>query len=261
MKRFIILTTVLFFSLSLFSQKKWSEYRYFGLKIYPISNISLPPSENQYLMIKTPYGDMLKQNNEVFAYTPGGGISLFFNVDQKSDKTGIVFGLNVENYGFQNMYQAIDADYKVKNQYRVTQIGIPVYLKYWSSNIYKQQLYMTVGFEYDLFIATANIQKSNWDAMPYTRILPREEVKTSAFAATMGFNYNIYFFNVKLLSSNFVNKKYITRLDEGVITPYQDINIFNNLYIETGINIPMTRWLTARNWTAERIRRAFRHVQ
>jgi len=255
MKKIIIFSVAIICTISAFAQKKWSEYRYLGFKIYPVHNISLPPANNPYILIKSPYGDMLKENNEIFSYTPGGGASLFFNIDQKSDKTGIVLGVNVENYGFKNLYKTASADYKVVNEFRVTQIGVPIYLKYWASNIYKQQLYMTIGFEYNLFLTTANIQKSNWNELSFVKILSREETKKSAFAATIGLNYNIYFVNLKLLSTNFVNSKYIVELDEGIITPYQDINIFNNLYLETGINIPMTRWLTARNWTAERIRR------
>jgi hypothetical protein len=256
-KTALILTLLLTFSF-VYGQKG-SEYRYFGIKVFLTHNLSFPAPENNYVLLNTPYGDMLKQNNEIFAYTPGGGASFFYNFDFKSDKMGIVFGLDVQNYGFTNHYITLDNSFKLSNQYRALQIGVPIVLKMGSSNIYKNQSYFTAGIQFNQFFMIQNIQKASWaEGAPYIGTLPKEEVKNSSISLMLGYNYNIFFINAQLHSSNYINPKYTTQTSEGIIKPYQHVNIFNNIYIQTGINLPLTRWLTARNWTAEQIRRTFK---
>lgn len=256
-KSALILTLILSFSF-IYAQKG-SEYRYFGIKTFLSNNISFPAPTNNFVLINTPYGDMLKQNNEIFSYTPGGGASFFYNFDFKSDKTGLVFGLEVQDFGFTNHYITLDNSFKLSSQYRTLQIGVPILFKMGSSNIYKNQSYMTVGVQFNHFFIIQNIQKASWaEGAPFIGNVPKEGVKKSAISFILGYNINIYFINLQLLSSNYINPKYTTQTSEGIVKPFQHVNILNNLYIQTGINLPLTRWLTARNWTAEQIRRTFK---
>ena len=48
----------------------------------------------------------------------------------------------------------------------------------------------------------------------------------------------------------FVDSKFV---DENGLQPYK--NIKGHIYLCTSLNIPMTRWTTIHNWTAEKIRR------
>lgn len=256
MKKILLLIIVFVINTTLiFAQKKSSEYKYIGIKISAVNNFSFPPADNNNVLIRSPYGDLMKQNNTPLTYTPGAAFSIIYNNDNRNDKRGIAFGIDVQNYGFQNVYKSTTSDFILKNQYRVTSIGIPVYLKIWNSNIYKNQLYATVGAEFNYFLNVYNYQTASWNALQYIRKMPVQELNKMSFSAMLGFNYNVFFINFQLLSSNFLNKDYIATIEEGTIYPYKDLNLFNNLTVQTGINIPLTRWLTARNWAAEKTRR------
>lgn len=258
----ITLTILFILSIGLiFGQKPNSEYRYIGFKFNANHNISLPPLDNNYVLIKSPYGDLLKTSNEIFSYTPGGGGSIVFNFDFKNEKAGIVIGVDVQNIGFKNHYASKSGNFLVTNQYRTLQVGVPLLIKFWGTNIYKNQSYMTLGIQLNQYFMTKNIQTSSWNTQMYVGNIAKEELKKSSISAMLGFNYNIYFFNLQLNSSNFVNPEYMTQTAEGNVSPYKHFNIYNNFYIQTGVNIPMTRWLTARNWTAEKIRRFFKRSQ
>lgn len=259
MRKYLFLILILnICGISLFAQHKHSEYWYLGFKMSAIHNISLAPPNNDSWLINSPNGDLLKQNNSFITYTPGGSSTIIFNFDSKNDIMGFVVGIDIQNYGFHNSYKAQVGDFKIINEYRVTSVGIPIYFKYWSSSIYKNQMYLTIGIEYNRFINVYNYQTSNWNSLQYITKLPKEQTVSSSISATLGFNYKLFFINLNLLAKNFVNKKYQTHIEEGNVSPYQHINILNGLTIQTGLNIPLTRWLTVHNWTAEKIRRMFK---
>ncbi len=249
---------LLFIFSNAFSQKKKnSEYRYLAFKFFATHNISFPPGANDNVLIKTPYGDMIKKNHEAFSYTPGGGASIIFNYDFKNEKLGVVLGIDIQNYGFKNHYMSLSENYLVTNRYRTLQIGIPIFFKWGFYNIYKNQSYITFGVQLNQYFNTLNIQTASWNVSPYIKKLPKEELMKTSIAGILGFNYGVYFVNVQFLTANFMNKKYEVTTAEGVVAPYKHLNIMNNLYIQTGFNIPLTRWLSARNWPAERVRRVF----
>ncbi|MEA3450604.1 MAG: hypothetical protein U9Q83_01730 [Bacteroidota bacterium] len=269
MKKTILFILLIASSLSFVFAQKSSEYRFFGVKFSAINNFSFGHKTNNYVFIDSPYGDLLKENNSVISYTPGGSFSIIYNTDNANDKQGLSFGVNIQNYGFKNLYKSTTSNFTITDEYRVTTIGVPIYFKYWPSNIYKEQLYATFGVQLNYYMSVYNYQTANWsrtmpgcdplvndcDLVQYVNKMSAAKTKKFSLAATLGFNYNIYFINFQLLSPNFVNKKYTVTIEEGTITPYENINFMNSFYVETGINIPLTRWLTARDWTAEKIRR------
>ncbi len=260
MRKFFLILIISILFISVYAQKN-DEYRYIGVKIFLNNNISFPSTDNNYVLIHSPYGDLLKENNEIFAYTPGGGLSVVYNYDLKNNKAGLIFGIDVQNYGFTNYYKSKENNFKITDQYRTLQIGIPVFLKIGTANIYKNQAYATVGIQFNQFFMTQNLQKVSWTAEKYIGNVPKEVTKKSSISAMLGFNYNVYFVNFQLLSNNFVNPKYTTRTSEGNVKPFQHVNIMNNLYMQIGVNIPLTRWLTARNWGAEKVRRFFTRTE
>ena len=258
-KSILLLTFITIFSV-LYSQSK-DEYRYIGIKLFTTSNLSFPPPANDNFLIRTESGDMAKKNNEIFTYTPGGGGSIIYNYDFKRDLAGIAIGIDIQNYGFSNHYITLDENYKLSNQYRVLQIGVPFLVKFGFTNIYEKQSYFTAGAQFNQYFMHTNIQKTSWKETSTVISMPKEQRKNSAISLMLGYNYGIYFVNFQLLSTNYISKKYQTTTFEGSVTPYSHLNILNNLYIQLGINIPLTRWLTARNWQAEQIRRSFKRNQ
>lgn len=255
----IILTTTLYsYSQTSVNKGAKSEYRFFGIKAGVTHNFSFPLIENDYVLLKTPKGDMLKSFNIVpFTYTPGANFSIIYNFDFKNDQAGVVFGAEFSNFGFSNSYRSLELNYVVTEAMRVTTLSIPVYLKF-GDNIYKNQLYGTFGLQYNMYLSTKVIQNANWNEMNYIGTVDKQASRTSSFSLIAGFNYNVYFLNLQFLTPNFIAKDYSTITEEGTVRPYQHINFTNSLYLTTGVNIPLTRWLTARNWTAEQIRRFFK---
>lgn len=263
MKKITIIILLTVFAFAAFSQSSLtkgakSEYKYFGIKVGLMNNFSLPLIENNNVLIKSPRGDLLKTYNIIpFTYTPGASFGLVYNFDFQNDNSGIVFGAEFLNFGFSNSYHSIELDYIVKEQIRVYSLSIPVYLKF-GDNVYKNQFYGTFGFQYNLYLMPQTFQKSNWNEQLYIGEIDKQASRSSSISVITGVNYKVYFLKMQLLTSNFVSKDFSTTIEEGTIRPYQHLNITNNLYITAGVNIPLTRWLTARNWTAEKIRRFFR---
>jgi len=258
MKKYIYIIVILlaFISESYAQKGKGNEYKYFGIKVFATHNLAFPAVANDFVLIKSEFGDLMKKNNSIIEYSPGGGMSIIYNFDNKNDKSGFVLGIDIQNIGFTQHFKAKELNLKVSNTYRTTQIGIPIFLKYGGSNIYKNQSYVTFGLQFNFYTTIINIQRSNWNAQPFIDLMDRERIRNTSLALVLGFNTNIYFLNIQFLTSNFVNPKFTTTLpEEGTIKPQQEISIMNNLFIQTGVNIPLTRWLTARNWTAEKVRR------
>ncbi|MBN2663289.1 MAG: hypothetical protein JXR68_06535 [Bacteroidales bacterium] len=265
MKKITIIILFTTLALTTFSQSSLtkgakSEYKYFGIKVGIINNFSLPLNENNNVLIKSPKGDLLKNYNIIpFTYTPGASFGIVYNFDFQNDKSGIVLGAEFSNFGFSNSYRSIELNYVVKEQIRVYSVGIPIYLKI-GNNVYKNQFYGTFGMQYNIYFMPQSFQKSNWNEQLYIGSIDKQASRSSSVSVIAGVNYNVYFIKMQLLSSNFVSKDFSTVIEEGTIKPYQHLNITNNLYITAGVNIPFTRWLTARNWTAEKIRRFFKRA-
>ena len=237
--------------------RKHAEYWYASFKFSLINNVSLPSNKNSTVFINSPYGHM-PANTASFTYTPGINSGFYYNFDFKNNMAGLVVGLEFQNIGFSFRYKTQNTKYKFSssNQFRANIVNIPIYLKLWNSDIYKKQNYVFAGFVYEKFLDVYNIQISSWNSILYTHKLSDAEKIRTSWQAIAGLNYDIYFVSVRYSFSNFLNKNYMYVSNaEGTIRPYSDVNFFNSLYIEAGLNIPLTRWLTTKYWTAEKIRR------
>ncbi len=240
--------------------RKHAEYWYASFKVSLINNVSLPSDENSIVFINSPYGHM-PATATPFTYTPGINAGFYYNFDFKNNMAGLVIGVEFQNIGFSFKYKTQNPDYKFKstNQFRTNVLNFPVYLKMWNSDIYKKQSYFFAGFVYQKFLQTYNIQTSSWNSVLYTHKLSDAEKKRSSWQAIAGMNYDIYFVSARYSFSNFLNKDYMLVTDaEGTIRPYSGVSFLNSFYIEAGLNIPLTRWLTTKYWTAEKIRRFFK---
>ena len=209
------------------------------------------------LLIHTGRGDM-KQEKKGFSYTPGIQIGAVYNIDFKNNKTGVVVGGKIIDYGFQNKYKCIansdynisEGDYMVKETFRAIGLQIPVLLKFGTSDIYRDMSYAYIGVQPTLNFMCSKGQKGSWSDEKFGKKLESGEKNTFSVAATFGLNYNIFSFSVNYMFMEFVNSKYE---DENGKSPYKGIK--GHIYVCTSLNVPMTRWITIHNWTAEKIRR------
>ncbi len=264
MKKILLTIAISIFAVYAFSQgkliKEKNEYIYFGVKVGTLNNVSLPLKENNYVLLKTPYGDLLKTAALPFTLSPSAMGSINLHFDSKNDRRGIVSGLSFKVYSFSNVYrpQNKDLNYKLTRTFSAVTVSVPIYAKFNFVNIYKNQSYFTFGFYYNLYLFVYDKQKASWSGQKYIGLLPGADLHRSSLSAMFGYNYKIFYISFEYLLQNFMNKNYQMQTQEGIVMPYADINPTNNLYVQLGVNIPMTRWLTARSWTAEQIRRFFK---
>jgi len=255
MKKYIIILLIIISGSILKAQK--NEYRYVALKAGISHNYNFFASRNNSdVMFTTLSGDMLKSPVASINYIPGGAASLNYHIDSKTDKRGFVVGIEFQNNGFRSKYVSENGGYFLVDQYRVQAIGIPFSFKLSGSNIYINQKYFYAGVQYNYYIVSQNIQKASWDGQIYSHALSIDERRKSGLAAFLGFNYYIYNFQIEYWTSNFVNPEYITQNNGAVLKPYSHLPKAN-FFLKTSINIPLTRWLTTKSWTAEKIRRIF----
>lgn len=238
-----------------FGQAGLKEFRYWGVKFGLTSNFSLGLKDNPYTLIKTNFGDYIKNYRSRLSITEGGMFEIIYNFDSKNNKRGFVTGINIENLGYSFKYVSDTFNYYVNEQFRTTLVGIPFVLKYSSTHVYKNQTYFTFGAQINIFFLQQTIQKSSWNSSLYVANAPKEAATLTTLSLIAGYNYKIYFIRVNYFLNNFINKNYTTLIEEGTVKPYQHLNFSNQIYLTIGINIPMTRWLTTRSWTAEQIRR------
>ncbi len=248
-----ILLMFVFFSLK--AQK--NEYRYMAIKVGITHNYNFfAGTENIDFMFKTPEGDMKQISKSAFNYIPGGSVNLHYHLDSKTDKYGFIIGLEYQNNGSRSKYESENKNYSLVDQYRVQAVGLPFIVKFGGKNIYINQKYLFVGVQYNYYIISQNIQKSSWNKQVYSHALSAEEKNKSGVAAFLGFNYNIFNVQLEFWTTNFVFPEYSVTVDGINLKPYSHIPGYN-LFLKTSINIPLNRWITTKNWTAEKIRRIF----
>jgi len=265
MKRIFVLayTLLFFFSLSAQNDNAGSagnDYRYFSLSTGIVNSLIISPNDNNFVLLETPYGDMLK-HTAFLNYTPGVAFNIHYHMDSRNDKFGVTFGMGVTNFGM-SMYYKIKVDtlttFKLMDQYRTTSIVLPIIFKYNPKDLYFQQTYLTFGAKFYYNISVIDIQKASWGNDLYVGNLPDGAVNRMSYSLFLGGNYLIYYFSIELLLRNYVNKNYTVQTFEGISAPYKHLNYKTGFYITTGVHIPLTRWTTSRSWTAEKIRRMLR---
>ena len=114
---------------------------------------------------------------------------------------------------------------------------------------------MNFGIQYNYFIYVQNVQNVSWTSQRFSNLLPPDERRRNGFCVFAGFNYAVYFLQLEFWPTSYVNSNYMTQVEGANIQPYSHINIFTGFFLKTGINVPLTRWITTRNWAAEQIRR------
>lgn len=256
MKKYIILF-VIFLSFNSILNAQKNEYRYAALKFGITHNYNFFAARNNTdVMLRTSNGDMLKEPLAGFNYIPGGAFSFLYHLDSKTDKYGFVIGVEYQNNGFRSKYISENDKFTLVDQFRVQAVGVPFIFKFGGSNIYINQKYLFVGVEYNYFLYVQNIQKTNWNDGKISShvISPINGARKSGFVGILGFNYYIFNFQAEYWASNYIFPGYQNL--ENNIKPYSHLPNFN-IFLKTSVTVPLTRWLTTKSWTAERVRRIF----
>lgn len=244
-----------------------SEYRYWNFVVGLNHGFgsAFGGGSNEYMLHKTgdgilssdvssyettyhPSGDMFKEVKG-FTYTPGYHIGFVYNYDLLNNRTGVVAGVEFSNYGFTNRYESTISNENVKETFRSMGFTIPILFKFSSEDIYSDMQYFCVGIKANMNLAVARGQKASWTDQKYGEKLSNGKSALSC-AATLGFNTGMFSCNVNYMFMEFVDSKYAN--EEGR-TPFKGIK--GHIYLCTSLNVPMTRWLSIHNWTAEKIRR------
>ncbi|MCR5455895.1 MAG: PorT family protein [Bacteroidales bacterium] len=215
-----------------------SEYRYwnfvagFNLGIGGTMGSSSPD-----LYIKTNDGDFA-QDKKGFTITPGYHVGIVYNYDFLNNRMGVVAGAEFIYYGVKNVYKSQKNKMKVKATYRAMGVAIPVLFKFSSSDIYRDMKYVCVGVKPIINLNVKQKQEAvGWNAADYGGVV--DDKDAFAMAATFGFNYSMFSFNIDYMFKEFVKSD----------------DFKGHIFICTSFNLPMTRWLCIHNWTAEKIRR------
>lgn len=237
---------------SLFAQ---SEYRYFSFVWGFNHSYTFAPAENNEVLLQTSKGDMLKQAGSSINYSFGTQVGFNYHIDSRNDQMGFVLGVNYFTSAFTNKYQSITEKYKLNDTYRNYSVSVPFWFKFGPTDIYRNMTYFFVGAQYNYSFKVVNIQKASWSGQKHVRQLESNEKNSSYILATLGFNYRLINIQVSYSINSFVNTNYEYQNDKGqIFTPYQNISK-GNLFIQTNIHLPLTRWLSIHNWQAEKIRR------
>lgn len=226
-----------------------SEYRYwnFVLGLNHGFGSALGSDYDPY-MLHTSAGDMYK-DTKGFTYTPGFHVGFVYNYDLLNNRMGVVAGVEVSNYGFQNKYTSRVNTMNVKETYRSLALTVPVLFKFSPNDIYRDMQYMCVGVKANMNLAVTRGQKASWTDDKFGEKVSDGKSALSV-AATVGFNYSMLSVNLNYMFMEFMDSKFV---DKGGYTPFQGIK--GHIYLCTSLNVPMTRWLSIHNWTAEKIRR------
>lgn len=206
------------------------------------------------LYIHTDKGD-IPQEQKGFTYTPGIHAGVVYNIDFKNNKTGILAGVEIVDYGFANKYKSVkdanlgvgNGDYFATSTFRAIGVQVPIMFKFGSSDIYRDMYYAYIGVKPTFNFSVKKGDKGSWTD---DKVATAFDGKSSlSVAATFGVNYNILSVSINYMFLDIVDTKY----EVNGKKPYS--NFKGHLYICTSLNVPMTRWITIHNWTAEKIRR------
>ncbi len=226
-----------------------SEYRYwnFVLGLNHGFGSAIGGDYDQY-MLHTSQGDMYK-DTKGFTYTPGYHAGFLYNYDLLNNRMGVVAGIEVSNYGFQNKYTSRVNNMNVKETFRSMAVTVPILFKFNQKDIYRDMEYFCVGIKANMNLMVSRGQKASWTDEKFGEKVA-DGKRALSVAATFGANYKMFSFNINYMFMDFIDKDFA---DKDGYTPFNGIK--GHIYLCTSLNVPMTRWLCVHNWTAEKIRR------
>ena len=257
MKKSIIL---IFIFISTYSFSQWdSEYDYFSVKFGATNTIFTPQPDTllNHMLLSKNGQDHLRLFPDTgfnFNYSAGYFATFIYNHDLKSNNAGISLGVEYKNYGIKANYysESLPTSYNLKETYRVSQVTIPVYIKY-GKKFYDKQKYVYAGasYSYNLFLSkTEDVSYSevNLNTQPEDY---KEMLRKSNIAGIVGFNYMFFNFEANYVFGNFLSNNYEETFADGSIIKTFDGQPKGTLIIKTGLNVPINSWTTRKVYSAE----------
>ncbi len=256
MKRVFLIISLLFFI-----QFGFAQWRYFSVKLGLVNNYIPIAKDNKYVLYHSQLGDLTTHAVNFINYTPGMTFGVLYHMDSHKGTFGWVIGLQVQNYGITQNYKTDIGNFKVYEQFRFTSLVIPFFLKFNNTDIYINQTYYTIGFKFYYNFLVNDIQIATGGGTPYFGRLTSGMYNKSSFALMGGLNVGVFYLDLDYQLKTVLSPKHEIITDEGIVLPYQNLDFQSRIYFTLGIHIPLTRWITVRSWTAEKIRRMLSPVR
>ena len=149
----IILYIILFLFIFEYEGKAqgYGEYRYFTLKFdFKHSLYSKHQTGEIQRFVNLPSGEEQLISKDIWhwAYKLSFGGGLLFNYDFQNDNTGIVTGIQLQNYAYKSKFTSSVSDSEIIEISAIRSLSFPLYLKL-GRKIYKNQKYFTIGLQYN----------------------------------------------------------------------------------------------------------------
>jgi hypothetical protein len=244
MKKYILTALIISFStLFAFGQYGKSEFRYFSIKAGVTHSMFNPqPGGFSYLFLNTPFGDMqLKSTESYFDYVPGYYGGFIYNYDLKNDKVGFVVGLEYTQYGHAVQYKTTNELYTLTQKHMLSRASVPIYIKL-GNRYYEKQNYLYLGMRYDRNLIYNKAEEVNWTSRVNLTNPGTDMIEKQNFTAIAGLNYMFLNFELNYVVGGFLNKEYSLFLDDGnTVKPYENYPS-GNLFISTGVTVPLNSW-------------------
>ncbi|NPA68846.1 MAG: PorT family protein [Chlorobi bacterium] len=256
MKKSILIISLIILS-STVSFAQWdSEYDYFSLKFGATNTMFTSQPDtllNKMLVAKNGYDQyqLFPETDFNLNYVPGYYASFIYNHDLKNNNAGVSLGVDYRMYGTAaDYYTNSIPEYTYKETYKVSQIAVPVYIRY-GKRFYEKQKYIYGGVSFNYNISVYKTEEVSYTESSKNIDVTKDALKSANVSGIAGFNY--MFFNVELnyVFGGFLSEDYTEIMDDGAeVTPYagQPGSAF---FIKTGITLPLNSWTPRKVYAIE----------
>ncbi len=249
---------ILFILISSLTNKglaQFNEFQYFTMRAGMIHNIGLEmPKVYNDRYLATPSGYLRLENVQVTTYTMGAHAGLFFHYDF-TDKQGVMFGGEINNYGVKYQYVTSIKNYGLIETHNLYTIGIPVFLKL-GMEMYDNQAYFFIGAQYNLNLKLKETQNIDWETTASNSyFLAENQISTENFMLILGFNFFVFNFELDFSPQNFFNTEYAYEISPDNMTyPYAS-QPKNLIFFKTSFSIPLNDWAETKNYKFKKFMR------
>ncbi len=258
MKKSIIL---IFIFISSLTYSQWnSEFDYFSLKVGAVHSIfdGQPDLLPNKMLIYNDNHYQLFPDSSYFGYVPGYYASILYNHDLKSDNIGLTVGLEYKMYGISAKYETFDGSHWIRENHKVSQVSVPVYIKF-GKKFYEPQKYIYAGaaFNYNLFLIKT--EKVDFTEDIRRIELSNEMLNKSNISAVLGFNYMFFNIEADYVFGNFLSSTFQEDFADGSsVRPFEG-QPQGILIIRTGLTFPLNSWTTRKIYAIQTwMRRVFK---
>ena len=231
-----------------YSQYYSDEYKFWAMKIGMTHTfLDRQPEKFDYFFVKRLTGDVkFVPADSYMGYVPGVYGGLYRNFDFHNNKNGLVFGLEVNNFGISSKYIAEnssteDPAYLIES-FKVTQGSFISYFKMW--NNYNSMRYLYVGAKFDYNFLIYKTEQVSWDKSTVKRIqLDKTNVLNFNVTPVIGFNWSFFNFEVTYPIGGFLNTDAEKSLYLNTVSVKPLSGQPKHIFIfRTSLSIPLNSW-------------------